>query len=45
MNPVGIIPIVVGILLVAMAVSGKYRQAWEIITGQPVPGTAPTRTA
>jgi len=43
-NPQGLIPVVMGLVLVSLGVSGKYKDAWAVITGQGASG-APTRAA
>jgi hypothetical protein len=36
-NPAGLVPIVVGILLIYLGVTGRYKQAWGIVVAQPKP--------
>jgi hypothetical protein len=40
MNPAGFIPIAVGLLLIFLGVTGRYRQSLEIITGRKGAGQA-----
>ena len=35
MNPQGLIPLLIGIVLISLGVSGRYRDAWQVVTGQP----------
>jgi hypothetical protein len=41
MNPAGALVVLVGILLIGLGVSGRYRQAWAIVTGSGPSGPLP----
>lgn len=43
MNPQGGLVVLIGMVLIALGVSGRYKQAWMIVTGGGAP--AGTRTA
>lgn len=39
MNAQGLIPLVLGMVLISLGVSGKYKNAWAVISGKPAEAT------
>lgn len=41
MNPAGLIPLVLGTILLALGISGQYKQALAVVSGNPAPTGRP----